>query len=102
VLAQQVVAMVSMEPWHVDDLAALVRRTAVFAELPDSALFAVLDMLSGRYPSDEFAELRPRVTWDRLAGTLKARHPLTPQLHFAGAGQRNTLRRQHRRIGGNA
>jgi ATP-dependent Lhr-like helicase len=73
VLAQQVVAMVSMEPWHVDDLAALVRRTAVFAELPDSALFAVLDMLSGRYPSTAFAELRPRLVWERSEGVLTAR-----------------------------
>jgi ATP-dependent helicase Lhr and Lhr-like helicase len=73
VLAQQVVAMVSMEPWNVDELAALVRRTAVFADLPDSALFAVLDMLSGRYPSTAFAELRPRVVWERTEGTLTGR-----------------------------
>jgi ATP-dependent Lhr-like helicase len=73
VLAQQIVAMVAMEPWRVDELAALVRRAAVFAELPDSALFAVLDMLSGRYPSTAFAELRPRVIWDRTDGVLTAR-----------------------------
>ncbi|MEX2458688.1 MAG: DEAD/DEAH box helicase, partial [Actinomycetota bacterium] len=73
VLAQQVVAMVSMEPWPVDDLEALVRRSAPFAELPRSALESVLDMLSGRYPSDEFAELRPRVTWDRVTGELTGR-----------------------------
>jgi ATP-dependent Lhr-like helicase len=73
VLAQQIVAMVSMEPWSVDDLSSLVRRTAVFAELPDSALFAVLDMLSGRYPSTAFAELRPRVVWERSEGVLTAR-----------------------------
>jgi len=73
VLAQQVVAMLAMEAWTVDDLATLVRRTASFANLPDSALHAVLDMLSGRYPSDEFAELRPRIVWDRVTGTLTAR-----------------------------
>jgi ATP-dependent Lhr-like helicase len=73
VLAQQIVAMVSMEPWHVDELAALVRRTAVFADLPESALYAVLDMLSGRYPSTAFAELRPRVVWERSEGLLTAR-----------------------------
>ncbi|HET6211732.1 MAG TPA: DEAD/DEAH box helicase, partial [Micromonosporaceae bacterium] len=61
VLAQQVIAMVALEPWPVADLAALVRRAAPFAELPDSALAAVLDMLSGRYPSTAFAELRPRL-----------------------------------------
>ena len=73
VLAQQIVAMVAMEPWSVDDLAALARRTASFASLPDSALHAVLDMLAGRYPSDEFAELRPRIVWDRVTGTLTGR-----------------------------
>jgi ATP-dependent Lhr-like helicase len=73
VLAQQVVAMLAMEPWTVDDIAALVRRTASFASLPDSALHAVLDMLAGRYPSDEFAELRPRIVWDRVTGVLTGR-----------------------------
>ena len=73
VLAQQVVAMVSMDQWTVDDLAATVRRAAPFASLPASALEAVLDMLSGRYPSDAFAELRPRLNWDRVTGSLTAR-----------------------------
>jgi ATP-dependent Lhr-like helicase len=73
VLAQQVVAMVAVEEWAVDDLAALLRRAAPFRDLAPATLEAVLDMLAGRYPSDEFAELRPRVTWDRLAGRLRAR-----------------------------
>ena len=73
VLAQQIVAMCAMEPWTVDDLAAAVRRCAPFAALPQSALEATLDMLSGRYPSDEFAELRPRITWDRITGVLAGR-----------------------------
>ncbi|SCL50988.1 ATP dependent helicase, Lhr family [Micromonospora citrea] len=73
VLAQQVVAMVALEPWQVGDLAAVVRRAAPFAELPDSALHAVLDMLSGRYPSTAFAELRPRLVWDRATDTLTGR-----------------------------
>ncbi|WP_407936592.1 ATP-dependent helicase [Lentzea tibetensis] len=73
VLAQHVVAMVAMEPWAVDDLAGLVRRAAPFAALPESALIAVLDMLSGRYPSEEFAELRPRITWDRVNSELRGR-----------------------------
>ena len=60
VLAQQVVAMCAMDDWAVDDLEALVRRSAPFAGLPRSVLESVLDMLAGRYPSDEFAELRPR------------------------------------------
>ena len=73
VLAQQIVAMVALDEWTVDDLAALVRRAAPFATLPASALESVLDMLSGRYPSDEFAELRPRLVWDRVGGTLTGR-----------------------------
>ncbi|HSK58007.1 MAG TPA: DEAD/DEAH box helicase, partial [Actinomycetospora sp.] len=73
VLAQHVVAMTAMEPWSVDDLTALVRRAAPFAGLPDSALQAVLDMLAGRYPSDDFGELRPRITWDRVTDQLAGR-----------------------------
>jgi ATP-dependent Lhr-like helicase len=73
VLAQQVVAMCALEHWTVDDLAAVVRRSAPFSGLPQSALEATLDMLSGRYPSDEFAELRPRITWDRVTGVLAGR-----------------------------
>jgi ATP-dependent Lhr-like helicase len=73
VLAQQVVAMVAMEPWTVPELATAVRRAAPFAELPESALRAVLDMLAGRYPSTAFAELRPRLVWDRASDLLTAR-----------------------------
>ncbi|WP_111651447.1 ATP-dependent helicase [Actinoplanes lutulentus] len=73
VLAQQIVAMVALDTWQVDELAALVRRCAPFAELPDSALHAVLDMLSGRYPSTAFAELRPRLVWDRSTDELTGR-----------------------------
>ncbi|MDG4808462.1 ATP-dependent helicase [Micromonospora sp. WMMD1120] len=73
VLAQQIVAMVALEPWPLADLATLVRRAAPFAELPDSALHAVLDMLSGRYPSTAFAELRPRLVWDRATDQLTGR-----------------------------
>src|SRR5665648_308094 len=73
VLAQQIVAMCAMDDWAVDDLEALVRKATSFASLPRSVLESVLDMLSGRYPSDEFAELRPRVVWDRVAGTLTGR-----------------------------
>jgi ATP-dependent Lhr-like helicase len=73
VLAQQVVAMVAVDEWTVDELAALVRRAAPFASLPQSVLEAVLDMLAGRYPSDDFAELRPRIIWDRTTDTLTER-----------------------------
>jgi ATP-dependent Lhr-like helicase len=73
VLAQQVVAMVATQDWAVDDLAAVVRRAAPFTTLGDASLRAVLDMLAGRYPSEEFGELRPRLVWDRAAGTLHVR-----------------------------
>ncbi|WOI62123.1 ATP-dependent helicase [Streptomyces fradiae] len=73
VLAQQLVAMVAMDTWSHDDLLALVRRAAPFASLPESAFTAVLDMLAGRYPSDAFAELRPRVVWDRVTGAITGR-----------------------------
>jgi ATP-dependent Lhr-like helicase len=73
VLAQQIVAMCALEDWNVDELFDLVRRSAPFAGMSRAVLESVLDMLSGRYPSDEFAELRPRVVWDRVAGTLTGR-----------------------------
>ena len=70
VLAQHIVAMVALEPWSLAELAAVVRRAAPFAALPESALHAVLDMLAGRYPSEEFGELRARITWDRVTDQL--------------------------------
>ncbi|HEY0774057.1 MAG TPA: crosslink repair DNA glycosylase YcaQ family protein, partial [Nocardioidaceae bacterium] len=73
VLAQQVVATTAVDDWDADELFDLVRRSAPFTGLPRSAYDATLDLLSGRYPSDEFAELRPRVVWDRVTGTLTAR-----------------------------
>lgn len=73
VLAQQIVAAASVDRWRVDDLLATVRQAAPFAELSREIFEGVLDMLSGRYPSDEFAELRPRLTWDRIRGTVAAR-----------------------------
>jgi len=73
VLAQQVVSMVAMAPWPVDDVFDLVRRSASYTQLPRGAFDATLDLLSGRYPSDEFAELRPRIVWDRVTGQLTGR-----------------------------
>jgi len=73
VLAQQVVAMVSLDEWEVEVMYDVVRRAAPYASLPRSAFESVLDMLAGRYPSDEFAELRPRLVWDRVGGTLTGR-----------------------------
>ncbi|WP_020523485.1 ATP-dependent helicase [Catelliglobosispora koreensis] len=73
VLAQQLIAMTALDEWTVADAAALVRKAAPFAELPESALHAVLDMLAGRYPSTAFAELRPRIVWDRATDKLTGR-----------------------------
>ncbi|MBB4925621.1 ATP-dependent helicase [Kitasatospora kifunensis] len=73
VLAQQLVAITALDTWDVDELLALVRRAAPFSALPQSAFDSVLDMLAGRYPSDAFAELRPRLVWDRVAGTVTGR-----------------------------
>ncbi|MCU0311482.1 MAG: DEAD/DEAH box helicase [Acidimicrobiales bacterium] len=73
VLAQQIVAMVAMDDWTVTDLTRLVRSSANFAELGDDVMANVLDLLAGRYPSEEFAELRPRVVWDRIDEVVRAR-----------------------------
>ncbi len=73
VLAQQIVAMVSGEAWAVDDLFDAIRGAAPYAGLPRLVFEHVLDMLAGRYPAEDFSELRPRITWDRIAGRLTAR-----------------------------
>jgi len=73
VLAQQVVAMCALDDWPVDEVHELVRRAAPFGGLTRPLLDSVLDMLSGKYPSDEFAELRPRLVWDRLTDTISGR-----------------------------
>ena len=73
VLSQQIVAHVAMNDTTVDELAGLMRRSACYADLTDDVLFAVLDLLAGRYPSEEFAELRPRIVWDRTTDAIRAR-----------------------------
>jgi ATP-dependent Lhr-like helicase len=73
VLAQQIVAMAALGALEVDEVFRTVRRAAPFAELSRRAFDGVLDMLSGRYASDDFAELKPRLTWDRARGILRAR-----------------------------
>jgi ATP-dependent Lhr-like helicase len=77
VLCQQIVAIAASaeddEPLRVDDLYDLVTRTYSYADLSRELLENVLDMLDGRYPSEAFAELRPRIVWDRAAGTIRAR-----------------------------
>ncbi len=73
ILAQQTVAAVALDELDVEAWYDTVRRSAPFATLPRSAFDATLDLLSGRYPSDRFAELRPRIVWDRVAGTISGR-----------------------------
>ena len=73
VLAQQVVAISADAEISVDDLHLLVTRAYPFKDLSRQQLENVLDMLAGRYPSDEFAELRPRIVWDRTGGVIRAR-----------------------------
>ena len=89
VLAQQIVAIAAAagetEPVPVDALYALVTRTYSYAELGRAQFENVLDMLDGRYPSSEFAELRPRIIWDRVAGTIRPR-PGARQLAVTNAG----------------
>jgi ATP-dependent Lhr-like helicase len=69
----------------VAELHALVRRTHSYAELSRELLENVLDMLDGRYPSKEFGELRARIVWDRVGGTIRARRG-SRQLAIANAG----------------
>jgi len=73
VLAQQTVAAVALDSLDVEEWYDTVRRSAPFATLPRSAYDATLDLLSGLYPSDEFAELRPRIIWDRVGGRITGR-----------------------------
>ncbi|SIR80954.1 ATP-dependent helicase [Williamsia sterculiae] len=73
ILAQQTIAASAIDVLDVDQWYATVRRSMPYRNLPRSAYEATLDLISGRYPSDEFAELRPRVVWDRDAGTLTGR-----------------------------
>ncbi|KAA9107876.1 Lhr family ATP-dependent helicase [Microbacterium rhizomatis] len=73
ILAQQTVAACALGAIEVEDWYETVKRSAPFRTLPRSAFEATLDLLAGRYPSDEFAELRPRLVWDRDAGTLTGR-----------------------------
>jgi ATP-dependent Lhr-like helicase len=73
VLAQQIVAMTADEEISVDELHEVVRRAYPFRDLSRKQLENVLDMLAGRYPSEEFAELRPRIIWDRVRGFVRGR-----------------------------
>jgi len=73
VLCQQIVAMCALDDWAMDDLVGVIRSSAPFADLSEEVLASVLDLLSGRYPSEEFAELRPRIVWDRVDGAVRGR-----------------------------
>ena len=85
VLAQQIVAMCAMDDWNVQDLLDLMRRTAPFRNLSDALMGSVVGMLAGSYPSDRFAELRPRLVWDRTTDVVTAR-PGAGRLAVTNAG----------------
>jgi ATP-dependent Lhr-like helicase len=85
VLCQQIVAMASVEELQIDSLLELVRRAYPYRELTREQLENVLDLLAGRYPSDEFAELRPRIVWERTTGALRAREG-AQRIAIANAG----------------
>ena len=73
VLAQHLVSMAALDEWEIDEVERLVTATAPFHDLSREQLENVLDMLDGRYPSDRFAELRPRIVWDRTEGKMHGR-----------------------------
>ena len=73
VLAQQIVAMVAMDPWDATELFNVIRSAAPYAAITRPVFESLLDLLSGRYPSDDFSELRPRLTWDRVGNQLTSR-----------------------------
>jgi ATP-dependent Lhr-like helicase len=73
VLAQQIVAMTVMDRWNGDELFRTVTRAAPYETLTRDVLDGVLGMLAGAYPSDEFAELKPRLVWDRVTDTIEGR-----------------------------
>jgi ATP-dependent Lhr-like helicase len=85
VLAQHLVSMCADDEWQVDEVERLVTAAEPFSELSREQLENVLDMLDGRYPSDRFAELRPRLVWDRAAGIMRGR-PGARQLAVTNAG----------------
>jgi len=85
ILAQQIIAVVAMKPWQVDELFNLVRQAYPYQNLPRSHFFSVIEMISGRYPSEAFRDLRPRISWDRVNNLL---HPLpgTQRTAILGGG----------------
>ncbi len=85
VLAQQIVSMTAMDDWDIAELEQTVRRAAPFSALTRPVLEAVLDMLAGRYPSEDFAGLRPRLVWDRITGKLSGR-PGSQRLAVSNGG----------------
>ena len=73
VLAQHLVSMAALDEWGIDEVERLVTASEPFHDLSREQLENVLDMLDGRYPSDRFAELRPRIVWDRTTNKMHGR-----------------------------
>lgn len=85
VLAQQIVAMVSVDEWHADALLQCIRRSYCYRDLPENLYEGVLQMLAGRYGGEMFRELRARISWDRVQNTLRAL-PGSSRLAITGGG----------------
>ncbi|MDR0483572.1 MAG: DEAD/DEAH box helicase [Cellulomonadaceae bacterium] len=73
VLAQQVIAALAVQEWQAEDLKNLIRNAHPFVHLGEATWTALLEMLAGKYPSEEFGDLRPRIVWNRDTGALTAR-----------------------------
>ncbi|MBX2991897.1 MAG: DEAD/DEAH box helicase [Bacteroidetes bacterium] len=85
VLAQQIVAMVSVEEWHVDELFSLIKQSYCYRDLSGKLYSGVLNMLAGRYTNEMFRELRARISWDKVNNTLRAL-PGSSQLAITSGG----------------
>ncbi|MFZ5515301.1 MAG: DEAD/DEAH box helicase [Candidatus Zhuqueibacterota bacterium] len=85
ILAQQIIAMVALQPWSVDALYHLVRQAYPFQNLPRAHFYGVVEMISGRYPAETFRELRPRISWDRVNQVMHAL-PGSQRLALMSAG----------------
>ncbi|MDL1892145.1 DEAD/DEAH box helicase [Sphingobacteriales bacterium CHB3] len=85
VLAQQIVAMVSVEEWDVDRLFALITQSYCYRDLSEKLYLGVLNMLAGRYTNEMFRELRARISWDRVNSSLRAL-PGSSQLAITSGG----------------
>ncbi|MEZ5278312.1 MAG: DEAD/DEAH box helicase [Opitutaceae bacterium] len=84
VLAQIILSMVAMEPWKMDSLHAFLRTSYPYRDLSRREFDLVINMLAGRYADTRLRELNPRVSIDRMEGTIRARKGALQALYFSG------------------